>query len=214
MRSTLFIILVSLSLGLLGQTAEEEVIRLKQQEIVSGKEVNSGLSESPTEANDASGDLNGRSGFWNLSVGTSYSYSRSFGSGMMYYAAPMFTMPVNDRWAFHGGLIASHYQGFNSPYPSESLIHNSFSGMALFAAASYQMNDRLIFHGTGVKQLLSAPVTSLTPLTPYPLDKLSFGATYKLGNNISIGASIHMNNGRGIYSNPFNRSMGQSPFFW
>ena len=202
MRSTIFICIFSFfHLALMSQTAEENVIRLKQQEVSTDQEISSDVEETK----------NGKRSTWNLSVGTSYSYSKGFGSGMMYYTAPMFTMPLNNRWAMHGGMIASHYQGFNNTYSGESLLPNSFSSMALFAAATYQMSDRLVLHGTGVKQLISTPVT---PFTSYPMDNLSLGATYKLGNNITIGATIHMNNGRGFYSNPFNGSMHQSPFFW
>ena len=70
------------------------------------------------------------------------------------------------------------------------------------------MNDRLVLHGTGIKQLVSAPVT---PFTPYPIDDLSFGATYKLGDNFTVGASVHMNNWNG-YSSPWNASPFASPF--
>ena len=89
-----------------------------------------------------------------------------------------------------------------------------YSSLALFAAAAYGMSDRLILHGSGVKQLITAPVT---PFTPYPVDQLSLGATYKLGENISIGATIQMNNGMGYdYFNPhpFNRYGIQPPFYW
>ena len=205
MRTTIFILLISVfQLALFGQTAEEQVIRLKQQE-------SSAANELSAEVKDSSVEVKQNPGSWNLSVGTSYSYSKIFGSGMMYYTAPMFTMPLNNRWALHGGMIASHYQRMDNTVMGESLLPNSFSSMALFAAASYQMSDRLILHGTGVKQLITAPNT---PFTPYPMDNLSLGATYKLGNNITIGASIHMNNGRGYYSTPFNGSMFQSPSFW
>ncbi len=205
MRTTIFILLISIfHLGLFGQTAEEQVIRLKQKE-------SSSTLEPLTEAQESSAEVKENTGYWNLSVGTSYSYSKGFGSGMMYYTAPMFTMPLNNRWAVHGGMIASHYQSLNRTVVGERLYPNTFSSMALFAAASYQMSDRLILHGTGVKQLITAPIT---PFTPYPMDNLSLGATYKLGNNITIGASINMNNGRGYYSTPFNGSMLQSPSFW
>ncbi|MEN8230039.1 MAG: hypothetical protein ABFS38_17900 [Bacteroidota bacterium] len=198
MRTILSILIIAMChLVVSGQSAEEEVIRLKQQDGEKVEEISVGKREKP--------------GSWNLSAGTSFSYSRNFGSGMMYYAAPMYTMPLNQRWALHGGMIASHYQGLNNTYTGETLLPNSFSSMALFVAGSYQMNDRLILHGAGVKQLVSAPAS---PFTPYPMDDLSLGATYKLGNNFTIGATIHMNSGGGYYSSPFNRTGFQSPFFW
>ena len=143
---------------------------------------------------------------------------KGYGSGMALYAAPMYTMPLSDRWSLHGGVIASQYQGFNTfpgSMPGEYFMPRSFTSLSLFAAASYRMSDRLVFHGAGIKRLVSAPDS---PFTPYPMDNLSLGATYKLGDNITIGASIHMNNsmyGNGYYGNPMNGyMMPTSPFGW
>lgn len=215
------------SIGLFGQSVEENTIRLKQEgspviessrdnddeQFLEGYKVDRlSLGNDPArmEADREKGHLG-------VTVGTSFSYMRGFGSGMMLYAAPMYTVPLNNRWALHGGLIAASYQGF---YPSGSVelpFPAQFTSLAMFAAASYRMNDRLILHGAGVKQLISAPVT---PFTPYPADYFSVGATYKLGDNISIGATIHINNGTGYYSDPFhysdpfNRYGFQPPYFW
>lgn len=197
MRAFLYIFLIALfPIALAGQSAEDEVIRMKQQENLT--------EESSPEEPDSN------AGAWDFSVGTSYSYISGFGSGMMFYAAPAYTLPLNNRWALHGGLIASRYQGLHPTFSEESGFAPAFSSLALFAAASYRMNERLVFHGTGVKQILSAPVT---PFTPYPMDNLSLGATYRLGKNITIGASIHMRQGRNYYA-PHHGGMFQSPYFW
>ncbi|MGW8316317.1 MAG: hypothetical protein ACWGNV_12000 [Bacteroidales bacterium] len=215
------------SIGLFGQTAEESTIRLKQEEspviqssrspddeqFVEGHQVNKlSLSSDP-----ASLVPDREKGHLGITVGTSFSYMRGYGSGMMLYAAPTYTLPLNNRWALHGGLIASGYQGFYPPGSGELYVPAQYTSLAVFAAASYRMNDRLILHGAGVKQLISGPVT---PFTPYTADYLSVGATYKLGDNISIGATIHINNGGGYYSDPFhysdpfNRYGFQPPYFW
>ncbi len=197
MRTAIFISVLILSVSfLMGQTAEEEVIRLKQQ-------TSDVVLEEPVQEEAK------KPGHWNFSVGTSYSYMKGYGSGMMLYTAPSYTLSLNDRWSVHGGLIASQYRGMNYTIQGESVLPNTFSGLALFAAASYRMNDKLILHGTGIKQLISAPVT---PFTPYLMDDLSLGATYKLGNNFTIGASVHMNNGSGYYHSPWNSSPFVSPF--
>ena len=150
-------------------------------------------------------------GHWNFSVGTSYSYMKGYGSGMMFYTAPTYTLALNDRWSLHGGVIASYYQGLNYNRPQEDLWPASFSSLSVFAAASYRMTDRLILHGAGVKQLLTAPVT---PYTPYPMGDLSLGATYKIGDNMTIGASVHMRNSSGYYNSPFGSTLFPSPFGW
>ena len=196
MRILLFIgtIIFSFS-SLLAQSAEEEIIRLKQE--ASGLVV-----ETPEEEQSAES----KAGHWNFSVGTSYSYMKGYGSGMMFYTAPSYTLALSDRWALHGGVVASYYQGLNYMPLGETALPGSFSSLAVFASASYRMSDRLVLHGTGIKQLVKGPVT---PFTPYPMDDLSLGATYKIGDNLTIGASVHMRNSSGYYTAP---SFG-SPFF-
>ncbi len=191
---------------LMGQTAEEDMIRLKQ-------EANEQVLEAPEEeqAEEA------KPGHWNFSVGTSYSYMKGYGSGMMFYTAPSYTLALSDRWALHGGVVASYYQGLNHMPLGETLLPGSFSSLAVFAAASYRMSDRLILHGAGIKQLVTGPVT---PFTPYPLNDLSFGASYRIGDSFTIGASVHMRNGNGYngyngyHSTPFGNPMFPSPFGW
>jgi hypothetical protein len=183
MRTFIFISTLIFSFSsLLAQSAEEEMIRLKQQ-------VDGVVLEEEEQAEDKE-----KPGHWNFSVGTSYSYMKGYGSGMMFYTAPTYTLALNDRWSLHGGVVASHYQGLNNTQQGEMLLPGSFSSLAIFASASYRMSDRLVLHGTGIKQLVSAPVT---PFTPYPMDDFSLGATYKIGDNITIGASVHIRNGSG-----------------
>jgi hypothetical protein len=186
---------------MMGQSGEEDLILLKQQ--------TSGTVLEKEASQEGPGQDAKKAGQWNFSVGTTFSYMKGYGSGMLFYAAPAYTLNLDDRWSLHGGLIASRYQGLNYTLPGENLLPNSFTGLALFAAASYRMNDRLVLHGTGVKQLISVPAT---PFTPYPMDNLSFGATYKLGNNFTIGASVHMNQSNGYYQSPWNSSPFASPY--
>jgi len=194
--------------ALLAQSGEEDVVRLKQQ-------VDGVVLEEPDEELQA--EEKQKPGHWNFSVGTSYSYMKGYGSGMMFYTAPTYTLALNDRWALHGGVVASHYQGLNYTQQGEILLPGSFSSLAIFATASYRMSERLVLHGTGIKQLVSAP---LTPFTPYPMDDLSLGATYKIGDNITVGASVHMRNGNGYnaynryHTAPFGNPLFPSPFGW
>jgi len=195
---------------LLAQTAEEEMLRLKQ-------ESEGVVLEEPAE--ELSEGEKKKPGHWNFSVGTSYSYMKGYGSGMMFYTAPTYTLSLNDRWSLHGGVVASHYQGLNYTPQGEMAMPGSFNSLSVFVAGSYRMSERLILHGTGVKQLVSAPVT---PFTPYPMDNLSLGASYKLGNNFTIGASVSMRNFSGYrmgypagpsfgnFGNPFY----PTPFGW
>jgi long-subunit fatty acid transport protein len=132
---------------------------------------------------------------------------------MMFYTAPSYTLALNDRWSLHGGLIASNYQGMNYTSAGENLFPGNVSSLSVFVAGSYRMSDRLVLHGAGVKQLISAPITHFTP---YPMDDLSLGATYRIGDNLTVGASVHMRNVNGYSSSPFGTPIGipfGTPYF-
>ncbi len=203
MRNALVIAVLFFCLPLVqGQTAEENVVRLKQQ-------VDGVVLEAPQEELLTGKEV--KPGHWDFSVGTSYSYMKGYGSGMMLYTAPTYTLALSDRWSLHGGVMASHYQGFNNTQNSENLLPGSFSSLSVFAAASYRASDRLVLHGTGIKQLVQGPIS---PFTPYPMDDVSLGATYKIGDNMTIGASVHLRNGNGYYSTPFGSPMFPSTFGW
>ena len=196
MRISIFIFSLFLAMGtVLAQSAEDEVIRLKQSMGEQAVEPDEERMEASTLEEKA------KKGHWNFSVGTNFTYMQGYGSIMGLYAAPTYTLPLNDRWAVHGGLIASNYTtlgGMQMP-GTEFQSTNNFSSLAVFAAASYKMTDRLILHGSALKNLTSYP---LTPMAPGLMDNISMGASYKLGDNISIGASISINQGRGYYNAP------------
>ncbi len=188
------------------QITEEAVLPQAQSDLELDAEGNSSNKE------------DGLKGHWNFSVGTNFTYMQGYGSMMGLYAAPMYTLPLNDRWAVHGGLVASNYTGLGSlqmPGP-EYQSTNNFSSLAVFAAASYKMTDRLVLHGSALKNLTSYP---LSPMAPGLMDNISMGATYKLGDNVSIGASVSFNQGNGYYNlPPFGggpyRGYSSSPFGW
>lgn len=207
MRRLIFIaVLLGSFASLMAQSAEEDMIRLKQEanDVV--------LEETEMEQSEQE-----KPGHWNFSVGTSYAYMKGYGSAMMFYTAPTYTLALNDRWALHGGVMASFYQGLNYMPLGESYVPATFSSLAVFASASYRMSDRLVLHGTGTKQLLAAPGTTVMG---YPMDDLSLGATFRIGDNLTIGASVHMRNSsgyngyNGYRSSPFGNPFHPSPFGW
>ena len=77
MRTLLLICaIVFSSSSLLAQSAEEEMLRLKQE--------TEGVVLEEPEEELAEGEKQ-KPGHWNFSVGTSYSYMKGYGSGMMFY---------------------------------------------------------------------------------------------------------------------------------
>lgn len=205
---SIFVFLFSAQV-ILAQSAEDEVIRLKKSMAEQSMDEEVSSVQNPVE-NPAGAEKDAKRGHWNFSVGSSFSYMQGYGSMVGLYAAPMYTLPLNDRWAVHGGLIASNYTGMGNQMPGpEYALSNNFSSLAVFAAASYKMTDRLILHGSGYKNLTSYP---LMPMAPGVMDNISMGATYKLGDNVSIGASVRINQGRGAYGNPYGGNYFGGPF--
>jgi len=203
MRSFFAILLLSVfCIPAFGQSAEDEVVRLKSEEQFT-------VSDETRVANaEKKGDLG-------LSLGTSYSWMQGYGSMMGYSLMPTYTYPLNNRWSLHGGLIASSYYGLNQvPAGEGTLMNPSMSSLAVFGAASYRMTDKLVLHGAGVKQLVSLPGPGMPS---YSMDNLSLGATYHFGNNFSIGASVQFRNGPsygGYYPGSAFGGSSSSPFGW
>lgn len=190
------------------QSAEEEVVRLKSESLEAGSpespETGTPLAE---DGNDSAGK-----GTFHLSAGTGFSYMKGYGSGIRSYIAPVYTLPLSQRWELTGGIIASNYHGFQPVPRSEYGWDASCSSLALFAAATYRMNDRIILHGTGIKQLIQPPPMSFTP---YPMDQISLGATYRITDNLSIGASVHvLQNGNYSHFPPFGGTFSPYPPIW
>lgn len=213
MRKLILIGILVFSLSsVMAQSGEEDMIRLKQgvESVVTEERLDEqGTEESQVRTVEG---YQVKPGHWDFSVGTSYSYMKGYGSGMMFYTAPSYTLALSDRWSLHGGVVASHYQGLNYTGQGENLLPGTFSSLAIFGAASYRVSDRLIFHGAGVKQLIAAPNTTVIG---YPADNLSLGASYRIGDNITIGASVHMQNRNGYYSSPyFGNPFFPSPIGW
>jgi hypothetical protein len=145
---------------------------------------------------------------WDMQLGTAFIYSPVWGSGMNYYAAPGFSMPLTKNFSFHGGVVTSVT---TSPYMAspESGMQRSTSGStSVYGTVAYRLNQNVTFYGTGVKNLVN-----FGPPTPFnynSYDEISFGSTIKLGNNVTIGASVHFREythpGTGYYSPWFDRN--------
>ncbi|PID91423.1 MAG: hypothetical protein CSA96_08440, partial [Bacteroidetes bacterium] len=81
----------------------------------------------------------------------------------------------------------------------------NYASLSMYVAASYKLNERLILHGAGVKQLMQTPLPGgFTKLS----DQLSVGALFKLNDKVSIGARVQLQSGNGYYPGSFGRTTG------
>ncbi len=150
---------------------------------------------------------------WNLMLGTGLSISPHYGNSGFFYAAPSFTIPVNNRFTIHTGLIATTTY---SPIPgpsNEFPMRNTFNSLSLYGSASYLLNENLEIYTVGTKRLKEMPLMN-SAFLPYSPNSFTIGSTLKIGNNISIGASFTTTDRYQPFypSSPFH-SFGRNSFF-
>ena len=126
---------------------------------------------------------------WDMNLGTAFMYSPGFGGGMSYYAAPGVSYPVNKRVSFHGGMVAGVMTspGFHNPEEGPEKITSGYT--SIYGTVSYRLNPNVVFYGTGVKNL--ATFGQMNPFYSPSYDEFSFGSSIRLGDNVTIGASVH-----------------------
>ncbi len=144
---------------------------------------------------------------WDMQLGTSFTYSPYWGSGMNYYAAPGFSYPLNERFSFHGGVISSITTTPFMPSSESGMQRGTSGSTSIYGTVAYRLNQNVTFYGTGVKNLIT-----FGPPTPFnynSYDEISFGSTIRLGEHVTIGASVHFREysypGTGFYSPYFDR---------
>jgi len=143
---------------------------------------------------------------WNFSVGSSYYYMPGFGSALTTSIRPSVTFPLNNKLSLQGGIITG--RTYSS---SIGLLENTYQPMggynsfALYGSATYQINEKMTIFGSGVKNLTEFPGNY--PLRSYPPDYFNIGTQFKLGDNVTIGASFHMEE-----RNPYYSPFGAFPF--
>lgn len=184
-------------LALTAQTSEEEVIRLKNSGTAGGGEVSQQSEQQVPQYRTGKTRIPGA---WNLSAGTNFSYFPGYGPGIGFYATPVYSVGLTERWSLHGGMMVSSFSPVShNTDPLRLQNPPAFTSLAVFAAASYRMTENLTLHGSGMRHF--SPGAS-TRATSFSLNDVSMGATLKLGNNVSIGASIRMLKGYGHYFSP------------
>ncbi|MCB8994820.1 MAG: hypothetical protein H6538_04350 [Bacteroidales bacterium] len=139
------------------------------------------------------------------SLGSSFSYIPKFGSLTGISFSPYISYPLGPKISVQGGFILGRYNSFPKNFGNETLINNSFNAISVYGSARYQLNERLSFYGSGIKQLSGSPVMFNQPLSSFRLgSELNFG-------NFSLGAEIQMSKWNEFYS-PFPFSGEQELF--
>lgn len=133
----------------------------------------------------------------NLTAGSTFMYSKGFGNGLSNYIAPELSYKVAPKIRLNVGLMVvssnfayNKYLGF---HPEQSVVFRTKPRISTLAYVSgdYLVNDRLTISGMVIRDLSNPGYNSYSP----SIQGMSLRMDYKLTNNISIGAGMHMSQG-------------------
>jgi hypothetical protein len=158
---------------------------------------------------------------FDLSAGTSFMYSKDFGSGTSTYIAPSLKYKFTPRLNLNVGVMFVNsniaYNRFLPFYQEPSVVFRTkpVNKVLAYASANYMLSERLTVSGSVVRDLNSSQGYGVNS-TP-SVQSMSLHMDYKLTKNISVGAGMHMSQG-GYFGSPgnsfgFNPSYNYNPLF-
>lgn len=158
---------------------------------------------------------------FDLSAGTSFMYSKDFGSGTATYIAPGLKYKFTPRLNLNVGVMFVNsnivYNRYMPFYQEPSVVFRTkpVNKILAYASADYLLSDRLTVSGSVVRDLSGSQRYGANA-TP-SVQSMSLRMDYKLTKNISVGAGMHMSQG-GYFGTPgsnfgFNPAYNYNPLF-
>ncbi len=126
---------------------------------------------------------------WNVMMGSNFNYSSAFGSSTGIFVAPMVSIPLNNRLSLRGGVVASHTNLYSMGMSEALVPFQNFNELSVFGSASYMLSENVEVYGTATRRLKELPVVPY-PFMPSSPNSFTIGTNWRIGNNISIGASF------------------------
>lgn len=134
----------------------------------------------------------------NFSVGTSYLYSKSFGSGMASYVAPELSYSLTPRFRIHAGIMFLNSNVLVNRYslnePSVVVKTTPTTSALAYVAGSYLISDRFSVTGMVSRDMSNQQALGRNGYNP-SIQAMSLHLDYKISDNITIGAGMQMRQG-------------------
>jgi hypothetical protein len=157
---------------------------------------------------------------YKLQLGTIFSTTRGYGSGISTYVSPEIGYSLTSRFRINAGISIINTNLFGvTPFYSlngEQKSNGNFTSTLIYLNGQYKINERLTMNGSVYKQfnLFDDP-----PDNPYSKlnDRQGFNMAidYKAAENFHIQAGFGYSKGYSpYYHDPFGASYGQPPFSW
>lgn len=134
----------------------------------------------------------------NLSVGSSFLYSKNFGSGMSSYVAPELSYNLTPRFRIHAGIMLLNSNVLVNRYylnePSVVVKTKPTTSALAYVAGSYLISDRFSVTGMVLRDMTNPQAYGRNGYNP-SVQAMSLHLDYKISDNITIGAGMQMRQG-------------------
>ena len=152
-----------------------------------------------------------------VDVGMAYTFSKGF-SGPMFTLAPHANYKLTDRLSVNAGLMAG-YGSFYSPYyslPAEDANMLPMMRMYFYGSVNYKLTDKLTTHTSVYTSMLDVPnPNAQRSPSSFQSYGTSVGFTYQIAPGVSFGAQVRVQQGN--YYDPFmpvNSPGNYAPNWW
>jgi len=183
---------------------------------VFGQDFNSGYT--PYTGSNSQYGINQNHSDLKFNLQSGASFSTGFGGGGLFntFLAPSFSQNLGKKFTLSAGMVMSNTTYNNLNLLNQDGTFRPYSGnmtnFTLYAAGSYQVNERLTLSGSAYKTINPAFNARLNPdQLRMDAQGMSFGVGYKVGENMHIGAEIRIQQGNSNFYSPYGIP-GGSPF--
>lgn len=152
---------------------------------------------------------------FNLKTGAGF--SSGFGGGSLFdtWVNPSFNQPLGKKFTLSAGAVINHTTYSNLPVINTDGQFSKASGnlttYTLYTRGAYQVNDRLTVSGSAYKTINPAFNNRLnSDNLRMEAQGMSFGAGYRIGDSMHIGAEIRVEQGNSNFYAPYSHPA--SPF--
>lgn len=155
---------------------------------------------------------------FNVSMGSSFLYAKGFGNGLATYVAPELKYKFTPRFHLNAGVMIVNsnymYNKYLPFYQEPSVVFRSKPATSVlgYVSGDYLLSEKLTISGMVMRDLSNPQLGRYNS----SISAMSLRMDYKITNNISIGAGMHMSQGgyfNSHLSNGFSPGNYYNPLF-
>ena len=157
---------------------------------------------------------------FNLTTGSNFTYSKTFGSYTGFYISPSWTYNLSPRFNIKAGAVFD-YSYMNSlpkglvPYNETYGLKKNSPGVLIYAEGTYSVSTKLTLSGLAYKRMGNSPYLLMNPAaTNYNIQGMSFGIDYKVFEGLTVGAQVNYRSNPGPFFPGYRNNSYIDNYFW